>query len=154
MQDTLPTIASLVAIVSTLAVLWRSSRSRNLSILAYAAGFAGGLLVLAGSLDRRVPIPLIGVGFLLAVAATYVWLFRRERGRGGGALDALSIQYQARLSRFERSFSLLMAAALVTLAWFSPDIGWIYRAGISIFAAGGLYMGIIGRPPRGATRDA
>jgi len=121
-------------------------------MLAYTAGIAGGLVVLAAGFDDRVPMSLIGVGFLLAVVATYVWLFRRERARGGGLLDALEVKYQPRLSWFERSFCFSMSTAILTLAWLTPDLGLIYRGGMSAFAAVGLYMGISGRPLLGTAR--
>lgn len=154
MKDIFLRAASVVAIVSTLFILWQSSRSKNLSMLAYAAGIAGGLMVLADALDRRAPQFLVGIGFLLAVAATYVWLFRRERARGGGMLDALEIVYQPRLSWFERSVSLALGTALVTLTWLPPELGLIYRIGGSAIAAVPMYMGISGRPPRGTVRTA
>ncbi len=154
MDDIFLYTASVLAIVSTLVVLWRSSRSRGLSEIAYAAGIAGGVIVLASGLHARVPNSLIGVGFLLAVAAIYVWLFRRERARGGGALDALTIEYGARLSWFERGAGIVMGAALVMVTWLITDLGFTYRLVIWAAAARELYLGISGRPPRGAVRTA
>jgi hypothetical protein len=147
MTEIVGSIAMFAGWAALTALLWRATRWRRFGPAVYIVGPVGAAAVVASVVARQLPGAVFGIGASLTITAAYGWMLLRERKRGGGLLEAGTIEYGPTLTTYERAVFMVLGAGMVVLAYFCRE-----QVGIcGVAAALGLwagYTGISGRSPR------